>query len=154
MKKVSRLTLLLQKSNSIALLFFILTSCSTKFSFNNVVTATIIPKGENIVYNRSAVIKIDNKKVFIHMIEYYDKDLNLLEVDISKAESMLTYSKKELKEDSALIDSYKILLDRKNTSRKNDLISDRNKLYKIMYHSNDTIASIKDDKVLIFINNK
>jgi|GEM_PF-5130721 len=151
MRKIFQTTLFLPKV-SLVLLHFMLTSCSAQLYFKDVITGKEISKGVNIVYNREAIIKIDTIKVFVSKIERYDKKLNLLEVDISKAESMLTYSRKELNDDNVLIDSYNITLDRSETLKKSNNIIDKNKSYEIIYKSKDTIMSKKDNAILIFIN--
>ena len=148
MKKAFQIISFLQK-NRIVFILLIISSCSKQVKFNKVTTGVLVPKGQNIVYNNESIIEVNNNTIFIRKIEKYNQDLNLLEVDISKAESMLTYSRKELENDSALIDYYQISKDRKKTSIKNDFIFDNNVKYKIIYKVKDTVLCIKDKSILL-----
>ncbi len=143
--------MLFLRKNSILFILLIISSCSGQFDFNEVASGKLIPEGENIVYNRESIRKIDNNTVFIKKIERYNKDLDLLEVDIAKAESMLTYSRKELEDDSVLIDSYKISRDRRETTIKDGFVIDNGEKYKIIYKVKDTLLSSKEQSILLLI---
>lgn len=137
--------------NSILFILLIITSCSEQLDFNEVASGKLIPKGENIVYNRESIKKIDNNTIFIKKIERYNEDLDLFEVDISKAESILTYSRKELESDSVLIDSYKISRDRTKTTLEDGFVIDNDEKYKIIYKVKDTVLCLKGQDVLLLI---
>ncbi|WP_143273570.1 hypothetical protein [Aquimarina sp. MAR_2010_214] len=153
MKKLFQIMLFLRK-NSILFILLIISSCSSQFDFNEVASGKLIPKKENIVYNRESIKKIGNNIIFIKKIERYNKGLDLLEVDIAKAESMLTYSRKELEDDSVLIDSYKISRDRTKTIIENDFIIDNGEKYKIIYKVKDSILCLKEKNVLLLIKSR
>ncbi len=136
--------------NSLLLILLIISSCSGQFHFDEVSSGKLIPKGENIVYNRESIKKIGDNTIFIKKIERYNDDLELLEVDIAKAEGFLTYSRKELEDDSVLIDSYKISRDRTKTTMDNDFIIDNGEKYKIVYKTKDTILCLRDKNILLF----
>ncbi|PKV48878.1 hypothetical protein ATE84_0894 [Aquimarina sp. MAR_2010_214] len=146
--------MLFLRKNSILFILLIISSCSSQFDFNEVASGKLIPKKENIVYNRESIKKIGNNIIFIKKIERYNKGLDLLEVDIAKAESMLTYSRKELEDDSVLIDSYKISRDRTKTIIENDFIIDNGEKYKIIYKVKDSILCLKEKNVLLLIKSR
>ncbi len=142
--------LFLQK-NSILFILLIISSCSGQLDFNEVASGKLIPEDENIVYNRESIKKIGNNTIFIKKIERYNKGLDLLEVDIAKAESMLTYSRKELEDDNVLIDSYKISRDRTKTIIEGNSVIDNGEIYKIIYRTKDSILCLKEKNVLLLI---
>ncbi len=138
----------LQK-NSLLFILLIISSCSGQFDFDEVASGEIIPKGENIVYNRESIKKIGDNTVFIRKIERYNDNLELLEVDIVKAEGFLTYSRKELEDDSVLIDSYKISRDRTKTTLEGNFIIDNEEKYEIIYRVKDSILCVKNENILL-----
>ncbi|OED38251.1 hypothetical protein AB832_04725 [Flavobacteriaceae bacterium (ex Bugula neritina AB1)] len=143
--------MLFLRKNSLLLILLIISSCSGQFDFDEVSSGKLIPKGENIVYNKESVKKIGDNTIFIKKIERYNDDLELLEVDIAKAEGFLTYSRKELEDDSVLIDSYKISRDREKTKLKGNFVLDNGDKYKIIYKVKDSILCLKEKKVLLLI---
>ena len=133
------------------LILLIISSCSVQFDFNEVASGKLIPKGEHIVYNKASIKVIDDNTIFIKKIERYNEELELLEVDIAKAESMLTYSRKELEDDSILIDSYKIFRDRTKTHLKGEFVIDNGEKYKIIYKTEDSILCAKENNILLLM---
>ena len=145
------LTILFLQKHSILFILLIASSCNddNSFKFNTVITGFLIPSDQKMVYNDESIINIYDATILIRKIEKYNAELDLLEVEISKAEGMLAYPKEDLKRDSALISLYKIHLNRRETLIQKNHIIQHKKRYNIIYKTKDTILSAFENHILI-----